>query len=135
VTPTLIIWSLISLLLLVIVLLGTYIVSLSVAKAPVIVKSNIVSHSVPVLIESLGISLIHFLVNVVFLKIVAQFLFDNLSALAVEHPFMSHLLVTGCRIVVGLMTFCYALSIRACSSLCLSLIDFLHRSSVRANFS
>jgi len=113
--------------------LGAKLVALSITELVSVAKSNLMSHALPISIKLRSIALLHLPEHVVLLGVLTYSLLDNFTALTIEHPLMSHLLVASCRIVVHLVAFVDTFSVLTSGSLRFGLVHFAHWLSIRSN--
>lgn len=117
--------------LLLVVVLGVNLVTLSVTKLVTSSPADLVCHTVPVPIKLRSILLIHLPEDVVFLSIVSLALFNDFATLSVKHPLVSHFLVTCRLVVVHLVPLCDFLSVWTVSPFSLRLVNLANRLTVR----
>ena len=118
----------------VMVLLAADVSIFGVAQLVSSIPANLSGHPVPFFIESWCILFIHVSVDVVLLGVVTDSLFDNFATLTVKHSLVGHFLVTGCLVVIHLVSLSDSLAIGTVSSFRLCLVYFTHRLSIRSHF-
>ncbi len=91
-----------------------------------------ICHSVPRIIEVLGLILFHVPVKIFLSLFISNALFDNFSAMAIKHALVSHFLEASSSVFVHLVTLGYFFPIRTDGTLCVCLESLLNRSAIFA---